>query len=560
MSDPVHPSRTREVLRASVPDPRKFARAVALALLTASCSVALLATSMWLITRAADRPPILYLSFAVVGVRAFALGRAFFRYVERLASHDAVFAQLPQLRVRLFARLADLAPWGIAGAGRGDTLSRFVRDVDDLQFYPLRVVLPSIATLGVVAISLVALGLLSPLAALAAGLVLAAATVLAAWLSDRSARLSAREIAPARGQLSDAVLDAVSNVEVNIAFAADQAAAERVRLATAELSRRERALAASSGLGSAVLLLGSAIAIAFAALGLAPQIAGGGLSAPGAAVVLLVPIALADLLAAIPLAMQARHQANGAAARIAALLPEQLPAGIPDERAEALLPRREMSAHPVLRLSAVGARYPGAAAPAIAGVSCELAAGELLVLSGPSGSGKTTIAQLAVRLLDYTGSASLDGIELRELGAQQVREQIVLCEQLPWLFHSTIRGNLQFANPEADELALLAVIERVGLAEWMRERGGLDAEVGERGELVSGGQAQRIALARALLSTAPIIICDEPTANVDPQRAEALLRDIASLTPERSVLLITHEQLPADLPARTLRMPFTALR
>ncbi len=539
----------REVLRSAVP--ARFWPSIALAVLTNISAVALLATSMWLIVSAAYQPPILWLSFAVVGVRAFALGRAFFRYIERLVSHNAVFKQLPAVRVRLFERLAQLAPWGISGARRGDTLSRFVRDVDELQFYPLRVLAPSWAALGVVFASCVFVGFLSPFAALLLSGILLAGTGLAALIVRRSATRSASQVAPARGVLADAVLDAVSNWDVLVAYGADSQARDTVQRAGAQLSSRERDVAGFGGLANAVLIISGALAIIAAALALSPSIAMMGV--PAAAVIVLLPIALADLLAAIPLAVHARAAALGAASRIAELLPEATPSGIADERLPA---ERELTAvsNTALRLTDVSAQYPGSHEWALQSVSFQVAPGELVLLTGPSGAGKSTIAQVLVRLLDYQGSATLGGVELRELGAQTVRANVVLCEQSPWLFNSTIRGNLQFARPAADDAALMAVISRVGLAEWMRERGGLDAEVGERGELVSGGQAQRIALARALLSDAPVIVCDEPIANIDPALADALLRDIADLVPERSVIVVSHVELPEGIAARHVRI------
>lgn len=549
-----------DVLRASMPTRARFWAVLGLGVLANVSAVALLATSMWLITRAAEQPPILFLSFAVVGVRAFALGRASFRYVERLTGHDAVFRQLPALRVRLFNRLAELAPWGITFAGRGDTLSRFVRDVDELQFHPLRVVFPSISAVAVSLLAALGVGLLNAGAALGMALLLALGTGLAARVTLRSSRRQAELIAPARGVLADRVLDAVSNWEVLVAYGADERAIAGVAAAGSELSHRERAMAGRGGLANALLIASGGLAIAFAAMSVAPVASVGGLSVPAAAVVILLPIAIADLLAAIPLAVHALGSTRGAANRIAELLPEATPAGLPDERAELHLPERALAALPALRFTGTSAGYPGAATASVEDLSFALEPGELLLLTGPSGAGKSTVAQLAVRLLDYQGSITLDGVELRELGADQVRQHVVLCEQQPWLFRTSIRGNLQFARPGVSDDELTTVIERVGLSDWMRERGGLDAEVGEHGELVSGGQAQRLALARALLSQAPIIVCDEPTANVDPALADRLLRDIASLAPERSVLLISHQQLPVAISARTLRMADGRLR
>ncbi|MFM6973687.1 MAG: thiol reductant ABC exporter subunit CydC [Agromyces sp.] len=548
-----------EVLHAAVPDRRRFAWSLALAILTNVSAVALLATSMWLIVRAAERPPILFLGFAVVGVRAFALGRAVFRYVERLVSHDSVFRQLPQLRVRVYARLAELAPWGITGAQRGDTLSRFVRDVDELQFYPLRALLPSWSALGFALASGFAVGLLSPAAAIALIGTLGVGTALSSLAVRSGAQRNAETLATARGAVADAVLDAVENWNLLTAFGAAQTAQDRVIRSGIELSQRERQMAGRVGLANAILIMSGAVAIVLAALAVAPLVEGGTLTVPGAAVVVLLPIAIADVLAAIPLATQARARVSGAAKRIAQLLPDETPAEIPDERIEQEQHLRPLGSM-VVQLRDVSAKYPGSSTPAIRGVDLELATGECVLLTGPSGAGKSTLAQVLARTLEYGGSATLGGVELRELGAATVRRNVVLCEQLPWLFHTSIRGNLQFAQPGVTDAELLAVLDRVGLTTWVHARGGLDAEVGERGELVSGGQAQRIALARALLSDAPVIICDEPTANIEPSLAEQLLRDIAGLSPERSVLIVSHESLPSGVTARTLRMEAGRLR
>lgn len=549
-----------EVLRASIPPGRQFRWAVVLGVLANASAVALLATSMWLIVSASERVPMMMLSFAVVGVRAFALGRAGFRYAERLTSHDGVLRQLPVLRVRLFERLADLAPWGITSSRRGDALSRFVRDVDELQFYPLRAVLPVISAAVVAVLTGAIIALFVPYAALVIAIALAVGVGLATVITQSSARASARLIAPARGQLADAVIDAVGNWDLLVAYGADKSALDRVRTRGNTLGHLERHIARRNGLANAILIVLGGLAIVSAAIVVAPLAIGHSLSVPGAAVVVLIPIALADVLAGIPLAVNARASALGAAERIAELLPEQTPRGIPDERAEMTLPSRRVAPHPTLHFERMSASYPGEVHPALSDVTVTVRPGELLVLTGSSGSGKSTIAQVAVRLLDYEGVATLDGVEMRDVGADNVRKNVVLCEQHPWLFHTTIRGNLQFARTDVSEAELDDVINRVGLSNWILERGGLDAEVGERGDLVSGGQAQRLALARALLSNAPIIVCDEPTANVEPELAEQLLRDIARLTPQRSVVLITHQRLPAEIVARTVRVENGRLR
>jgi ATP-binding cassette, subfamily C, bacterial CydC len=198
-------------------------------------------------------------------------------------------------------------------------------------------------------------------------------------------------------------------------------------------------------------------------------------------------------------------------------------------------------------------RYGGVTA--VADVSFALAAGERLALIGPSGAGKTTLAHVLVRFLDYGGSFRIGGVEARERNGDDVRLTIGLCAQHPFLFDESIRQNLLFARDTATDAELEAVLARVGLGEWAAARGGLDARVGDRGGLVSGGQAQRLALARALLHDFPVLVLDEPTAGVDPEASDALLHDLlGAVGPDRAVVLISHVAVPPGLVDRTVRL------
>ncbi|MDO9352458.1 MAG: hypothetical protein Q7T55_02105, partial [Solirubrobacteraceae bacterium] len=213
--------RRAEVLRLAQPRVRRFLPGVLFGLLSALCAVGLLATAAWLITRAAEQPPILYLSAAMVGVRAFALGRAAFRYVERLASHDAAFATMPDLRVGLYERLVPNAPDGLGGSRRGDLLSRLVADVDEQQNLPLRVVQPLVVS-GLTAVaSVVLVAVVLPAAALvlAVGLAIALAlgTLVNAWVSARAERT----LAGLRGRYRAELTDYLENLDLLAAYGAD---------------------------------------------------------------------------------------------------------------------------------------------------------------------------------------------------------------------------------------------------------------------------------------------------------------------------------------------------
>ncbi|TFC30881.1 thiol reductant ABC exporter subunit CydC [Cryobacterium sp. TMT2-18-2] len=554
---PAGRAEVRAVLRLAQPIARRFAPGLAAGVLSAVFAVALLASSAWLITRAAEQPPVMFLSMAVVGVRAFALGRSAFRYLERLASHDAAFRQLADLRVGIFSRILPLSPAGLGGTSRGDLLSRLVRDVDDLQDFPLRVVQP-LATAGIlVSVSVVGVWLVLPAAGVTLALALLVAGLLATVTSSALSARSERQLAPLRGALAGEVLEVVENLDVLSAFGALDA--RLATLAAADDRLRRASLRRSLGVGvqGAVLSLFAGLATVAALRVGIPALSGpAGLSGPGFVVVVLVPMAVFEVFGMIPLALGVWRQVRSSAARVATAVPTSVPAEIPaesvteptDAPADAMS-TTSVSARPVLELTDVGARWPGSATPAVTGITLRLAPGDRVHLAGPSGAGKTTLAQTLVRFLDYTGSYRLDGVEARTLAPAEVRRRVGLCEQRPWLFDDSIRQNLLFARATATDDDLEAVLARVGLGEWAAQRGGLDARVGERGALVSGGQAQRIALARALLADFPVLIVDEPTANVDEAQGDMLVRDILVTAAEdgRAVLLISHTPVPDDL-------------
>jgi ATP-binding cassette subfamily C protein CydC len=194
------------------------------------------------------------------------------------------------------------------------------------------------------------------------------------------------------------------------------------------------------------------------------------------------------------------------------------------------------------------------AASPLRGADLEVRTGERLLVTGPSGAGKTTLAHVLVRFLDYSGSYTIGGVEARTLAGEDLRLAVGLCEQTPYLFDESIRQNLLFARDASTDDDLWAVLARVGLDDWARERGGLDARVGDRGVAVSGGQAQRIALARALLADFPVVVFDEPTAGVDPAASDALLTDLLSAAAGRTVVLVSHVEVPAGLVDRAVRL------
>ncbi len=563
------PDATHAVLRSAIPSFRRLLPAVLLGIASAGSSVALLAASAWLIARAAEQPPVLYLSLGIVGVRAFALGRAVFRYLERLTGHDASFRQLAAIRTSVFERMIPIAPDGLASSRRGDILDRFVGDVDELQNVPLRVVQPVVSAVVVLALAVAAVSWLSPGSAVAV-LTCLAVGIGGALLVQRWAAMRAEHtLAPLRGELQAATLEHLEALDVLVAFDAAADDRRRIEAIGARLARATRARATAAGVASAAMTAIGGFAVVASLTSAAPLLESGRIDGPVFAVLCLVPLAIAEAAAAIPLASAALRLAKSSARRVAEVVPERAPSSIatrPPHPAASPGGRRP----PAIALRNVRATWPtsdpgepkpGAIAAdarpaALVGLDLDLAPGERVLVRGKSGAGKTTLAHVLVRFLDYRGSYRIDGVEASELDPSAVRRLVGLVEQRPWLFDEDVRQNLLFACDTATDEELLEVLDRVGLREWVAERGGLDAKVGERGALVSGGQAQRISLARAMLARFPVLVLDEPTANVDSARADSLLRDLtdAASRDGATVVLISHTPIDDALVDRVVTL------
>lgn len=514
--------------------------------------VALLATSAWLIVRAAEQPPVLFLTMAAVGVRAFALARAVFRYLERLYSHDAVFRQLASLRTDVLRRLIPRAPAGLTDRSRGSILTAVVSDVDELQNLSLRVVQPIVVAVTVAVLSVAGIALLSPAAALVLAIALVLCSIGATWATSTVAGASERSLAPTREELASAIIDYVQGFPVLMHFGAEAAARERVRTADARLMRTALRRASGFGLSAAIVALLTGLAVVAAIIVGSALVMPDGTGGPVFAVIALTPLAVFEVIGTIPVAVNHWQAVRSSADRLAATLPQELPVEIPREIVVGT--GHSAPADTRLTLHRVSARWPGAEENTLTDVDLVVEPGESVLIEGSSGSGKSTLANVLVRFLEYGGSYRIGGVEARRL--ENVHATVGLCEQHPYLFDDSVRQNLLFARDTATDEELLAILDQVGLGDWVAARGGLDARVGERGALVSGGQAQRLSLARALLRDFPILVLDEPTANVDAARASVLLRDLitAATSTGRSIIVISHDEVPEQLIDRRFSM------
>ncbi|MGM7441147.1 thiol reductant ABC exporter subunit CydD [Streptomyces tunisiensis] len=510
--------------------------AMLLGALALGSAVGLMATSGWLISRASEQPPVLYLMMAVTATRAFGIGRAVFRYAERLVSHDAVLRMLADTRVAVYRRLERLAPAGLRGTRRGDLLTRLVSDVDALQDYWLRWLLPAGAALAVSALSVGFTAWLLPEAGavLAAGLLLAGAVV--PLLTVAVARRTERRLAPARGDLATRVTDLLSGTAELTVAGALPARSEGTRRADGVLTRIASRSAAVTGLGDGLTALISGLTVAAAALVGVQGVTSGRLDGVALAVVVLTPLAAFEAVLGMPLAVRYRQRVRHSAERVYEVLDARPPVREPET------PRQAPVSPFPLTFRGLTARHPGQDRDALAGLDLALERGRRVAVVGPSGSGKTTLAQVLLRFLDPgAGSYTLAGVDARALDGDDVRRMVGLCAQDAHLFNSSVRENLLLARKDATEADLRDALRRARLLDWVDGLpDGLDTLVGEHGARLSGGQRQRLALARALLADFPVLVLDEPAEHLDLTTADALTADLLAATEGRTTVLVTH--------------------
>ena len=500
--------------------------------LASLCAVALLGTAAWLIAQASEYPPVLTLTVAAVLVRTFALGRAFLRYAERLVGHDAAFRGLTELRVRVYERLERLAPVGLGRFTKGDLLNRLVLDVDAALDLPLRIVLPWAQATFVSVVTVAFLAWLLPGVGLLLGVVVVLALIVAPLIIGRTTRRAERLLAPRKAELASVVVTALhgcADLSANGRIIDTTTRAHAIDDSVTELSRRE-SFALGIGGGTATVLQGLAVC---ATLVIAiPAVVSGRIEPVWLAVVALLPLALIDVLATLPGSALAFQRLKGSADRIAGVMDS------PDPVVDPVNPARLGTQPSDISLSDLSASW--STVQVLSGISFDLVAGRRLAVVGPSGSGKSTLAACLMGFLSYQGSARLGDIEIRDVGGDDLREHISVLSQQAHIFDTTIAENIRLGR-EIEEQAIWLALEQAQLADWVRGLPKkLQTQVGTFGMSISGGEAQRLALARFLVQPRPIVVLDEPTEHLDSETAQDLERTMFDALAGFTTIVITH--------------------
>jgi len=483
------------------------------------------------------------------GIRAFTFARILSRYAEKLVGHDVTLALARDLRVWFFRRALPLAPLGLGRYRVGDLLARLVADIEAVDGLLVRALGPLASLAAVLSFGVAVAFWWLP----AAGLLLAVAFVLIAvavpWAIQAGARGLERERAEARARLRYAVLEGLEGASDLVALDTVDGWLARVDADALALAGQERRRKRRLALG--VLLHGLLAALLLPALGwlLFDAVNAQRLSAPVAGGLFFMTLALLEAAAGIGLAWQAWQAARASARRldeVAMQAPEigepAIPVAVP--------------ALGTLVLEDVAFAWPGEARRLLDGVNLSLAPGRRIAIRGDSGAGKSSLLALFLRLRDpVEGRLRYGGEDLRGFRGADWHARVAWLPQDAPIFAGSVRDNLRIGDPDADDARLWRALAQVRLDALVRSwRDGLDGWVGESGATLSAGQARRLALARALLRDAPLLLLDEPTEGLDQDTADALMRDIAEAAADRSVLIITHAPLPAGSVHETHRL------
>lgn len=510
---------------------------IVLAIVTLLASIGLLTLSGWFLSASAVVGVTGIYSFnymlPAAGVRGAAITRTAGRYFERLVSHDATFRVLQHLRIYTFSKLLPLSPAGLARYGQGELLNRVVADVDTLDHLYLRVLSPLVGAFVVIVVVTLGLSVLDLTLAITLGGIMLLTLFILPPLFYQAGKSTGQNLTHLRGQYRQQLTSWLQGQAELTIFGASvryRTQMETTELQWHEAQRRQSELTA---LSQAVMLLIGALAVVMM-LWMASGGVGGN-AQPGALIALFVFCALAafEALAPVTGAFQHLGQVIASALRITELTEQKPEVTFPDTEST-------VSEQITLTLREVSFSYPGQTQKALDTLSLLAKPGEHIAILGRTGCGKSTLLQLLTRAWDpQSGEILINDHPISTLNEAALRQCISVVPQRVHLFSATLRDNLLLAAPHASDEALSGMLCRVGL-EKLLEGDGLNAWLGEGGRQLSGGELRRLAIARALLHDAPLMLLDEPTEGLDATTESQMLELINDVMRHKTVLMVTH--------------------
>jgi ATP-binding cassette subfamily C protein CydCD len=523
------------LLKFVAPYKKWVALSVLLGSLAVGSGVALLATSAYLISAAALQPDISALSVAIVGVRFFGLARGVFRYLERLVSHNVTFKVLARLRVWFYEALEPLAPARLQQIGSGELLSRIVSDVDTLENFYIRVVSPPLTALVVGGVFVLYTAVFQPLLAAILLIFLLLAGLGVPLLIRHLSQESGHALVQIGSNLKEIMVDIIQGMADLEAFNAINGRFQSIRQQNINLAHEQRKMARITGFQiglSEFLTFGAMWCVLAAAV---PLIGDGQMNGVFMATAILATFAAFEAVQPLPAAAQYLDQSLAAARRLFAVVDTKPEVSSPIDP----LPLPE-SLH--FQFKETSFQYKTAVLPTLSNVNLDLQSGKKIGIVGPSGSGKSTLLNLLLRFWDWDmGEILLNGRSLRQYNPDDTRACFSVVSQRAHLFNASIYDNLRLANPQAEREVIVCAAKQAQLHDFVSQLpDGYQTQVGSLGRQLSGGEQRRLTIAQAILKDAPILILDEPTANLDLLTEKQVMKTLLTLAEKRTLLLVTH--------------------
>lgn len=519
-------------------------------ILVVAANIALMAVSGWFIASMAlagiSQTSFNYM-LPALAIRVLAIVRTLGRYAERLVTHEAAFRMLADLRVWLFERLIPLVPAGLEGYAAGDLSGRLRSDVDRMENLYLRIIAPIATGAAVILLAPLCLGLWSSASGLALLAALSMAGIGLPLVTRSMAAEPGEEEVRLTGEVRVAVTEGLQGAEELLLLGACDQKADKVEALYAGVTRQQQRLGGINGIVSAGMTAAGGATLAVVLVIGAAEVFRGQISGAELVMLLLFCAACFEGIAPLAAALQALPATNATARRLTEL------AAAPHPLPEPPHPLPPVSGHGIIFHKVCFAH--GAGAEVLTDFSLEIPQGSRVALTGRSGAGKSSVVELLLRFRPYRGSITIGDAEVRDMASSQIAGLVSAVPQQPHLFNSSIRANILLGAPDADNSSIEAALADAGLAEWVAALpDGLETIVGGAGSALSGGEARRIALARALLKDAPLLLLDEPTEGLDPETERTVVQRLKIRLQGKTVLLISHRPACLELAERVLRI------
>lgn len=512
-------------------------------------TIALGATAAWLIARASQMPPVLYLEVAVVSVRFFGISKAVFRYLERLASHKLGVSGMTTLRTNLYKTLSYSDTARIASLRRGDILDRMGTDVDNIGDFVVKSLLPAMVATIVGIITVVGISLVDWRAGLFLALGLLLSGLVGPLFTIRATRISQQRETQSRAQISEVAMTMVDGAAQITVDGQTQQVLSGLSKLEDQLYEAKDSSAKPAALAEAIDVFGMLMSVIMAAYFGISAVNHQSIPEVMLAVLALTPLSAFEGTAQLGQAAQQLVISATSAVRIMNMLPAQEQVKTPEEDEQLSTPHNR-STSSVLEAKDLAIGWPGG--PVVAeGINLRLEPGNHLAIVGESGIGKTTLLYtLAGLLKPVSGSVKIDGVDIFSLPRSRAAASFVITPEDAHIFETTILENLRVANGQLSVKEGEELLIEAGLGQWISSLpDGLETELGSGATTISGGERRRILLARAMAAKAPLLALDEPGEHLDPETADALLRDLlnaGSNEHKRGVILVTHRLTPLD--------------